>query len=84
MTGDMWQVTRDTWHIVWDEQFLKISAPKLFRFAIEGVLNIYFHKPWLTLLTLMSDKAVYRTAPATPGLLNIWSEKNHFFDYINQ
>ena len=27
----------------------------------------------------MSDEAVYRTAPATPGLLNIGSVKNNFF-----
>ena len=30
------------------------------------VLWIYFHKPSLT---LVNDEAVYRTAPATPGLL---------------
>ena len=31
----------------------------------------YFHKPWVSqLMKSVSHKAVCRTAPATPGLLN--------------
>ena len=70
-TRDMWHVTCDTWHIVWDEHSLKFQLPSSFSLGLT-VFWIYFHKPWLTLLillTLMSNEAVYRTARATPGLL---------------
>ena len=65
MTCDMGHVTRDMWHVLGGEHSLKISAPCLLRFVIYDNMKI-----WRKRLTdLMSDKAVYRTAPATPGLL---------------
>ena len=52
--GDMWHMTRgrwhlapDTWHLVWDEHSLKISAPYLFRFAIECVFEDILTKGWI-------------------------------------
>ena len=53
-------------HIVWDEQLIKISPLKLFWFGIDSVLNIFPQT-----MTHLIDEAVYRTAPATPGLLII-------------
>ena len=53
------------------EHSLKISAPQLLRFGIDSALNI-FPQTIAQLLTYLNDKAVYRTAPATPGLLNIF------------
>ena len=48
-----------------DERSLKISALWLFRFRIDSALNIFPQ----TITQLVNYKAVYRTAPATPGLL---------------
>ena len=56
VTTDLWHVTRDMWHMVGGEHSLKFSAPQLLRFGID----------------IVSDKGVYRTAPATPGLLIIF------------
>ena len=41
VTHDMWHKTHDTWHIVWELHSLKISAPYLFWFGIDSVLNIF-------------------------------------------
>ena len=41
VTSDTWHVICDTWHVVLDEHSLKISAPLLLRFEIEGVLKIW-------------------------------------------
>ena len=78
MTGDRWHITRDTWqgtgdtwYILWDEHSLKFSAPWLFCFGMDSVLNIFPQ----TMTWLLSHKAVYRTAPASPGLLNIMVPK---------
>ena len=54
VTHDMWHKTHDTWHIVWELHSLKISAPYLFWFGIDSVLNI-FHQTislpyWVTKL----------------------------------
>ena len=32
----------------------------------------------------MNDEAVYRTAPATPGLLNIQNKRTVYEDFSNQ
>ena len=55
MPCDMWHVTHDTWHMSRVTWFM--------------ILWRYGGKGWLS--DLISDKAVYRTAPATPGLLKI-------------
>ena len=67
----MWHVTRDTWHVWGGEHSLKISAPYLLLFVIYDIMKIWRKR--LTELTneSINDKAVYRTAPATPGLLKI-------------
>ena len=73
VTYDMWQVTHDMWHMTHDTYcgmniLSKFQLPSSFGFGLT-VFWIYFHKPWLSYL--MSHKAIYKTAPATPGLLNI-------------
>ena len=49
---------------------LKILAPQLSWFWIGSVLKI-LNKRTQLFIYLFSDKGVYRTAPATPGLLII-------------
>ena len=52
-----------------------MSAPYFFRFGIDGAWKIFELKDGsVTRLTnqSISDKAVYRTAPDTPGLLIIF------------
>ena len=49
------------------EHSLKISAPQFWRFGIDSFLKILNER----MTEIMNDKAVYRTASATPGLLNI-------------
>ena len=50
---------------------LKISAPQLLRFGIDRVLKNVNERITLLLNQSMNDAGVYRTAPATPGLLKI-------------
>ena len=75
VTRDTWHVTRDMWHMTHDTYCgMNILAKfQLSSFSGSGltVLWIYFHKTWLTFLivTLVNCKAVYRTDPATQGLL---------------
>ena len=53
--------------MVGGEHSLKISAPQLLRFGIDIVLKIMNEG----MISSMSDGGDCRTAPATPGLLNI-------------
>ena len=57
-------------HMVGVEHSLKMSAPQLFWFGIDSVLNILNVKDQVINL-LMNDKGVYRTAPATPDRLKM-------------
>ena len=59
---------RDMWHMVGGEHSLKISAPQLLWFGIDSALNI-FPQTISQLVSYLPYEAVYRTAPATPGLL---------------
>ena len=61
MTCDTRHVTGDMWQVEEGEHCLKISAPLLYWLGNEGLLNILS----------MSNEGAFRTAPATPGLLNI-------------
>ena len=77
MTGDSWQLTcdawhatRDTWYIVWDEYSLKTLAPKLFWFGIESDWKIFWLKD-RSVNQSIKDGGDCRTAPSTPGLLNM-------------
>ena len=60
------------------EHSLKMSAPQLSQFGIDSVLNSKDH----LLKESIIDKGVYRTAPATPGLL-IREIKIYFELYIS-
>ena len=62
---------RDTWHLVWGEHSLKISVLKLKLFGIYDVVNIWRKRIGDLINEFVNHKAVYRTAPATRGLLNI-------------
>ena len=63
-------MTYDTWHIVWDEHYLKILAPQLFQFGIDSVWKIFDLKDYSVSVSI-NDGGDCRTAPATPGLLII-------------
>ena len=64
VTCDTWHVTRDMWQ-VWGLNILsKSQLPSSYRLWFM-ILGRYFRK---RMNRLMSDKAVCRTAPATPGL----------------
>ena len=78
MSPDMWHLTYDTWHltpdmgrILGDELSLKISAPHILRFGIDSVLKILNKRSSQTMNYLINYEGVYRTAPATQGLVNI-------------
>ena len=77
VTHDMQRMTHDTWDVtcdmLWGVSILsKIQLPSSYGLG-ETVFWRYFHKGWISQLVteLMSDKAVSRTTPATPVLLNI-------------
>ena len=72
VTGDMWQVTCDRWHVTCNRLrevniFLNFSSLALT--AWEWRIVEYLEEKAHSLTELMNDEAVYRTAPATPGLL---------------
>ena len=75
---DMWHVTRDTWHVtcatwhVTRDMFVRVDI--LSKFQLPCSYRLWFTMLWRSggkgsLNDLISDEAVYRTAPATPGLL---------------
>ena len=67
MSCDLRHMTFDTLHTGGGEHCLKISGPYLLRFAIYDILKIWRKR----IAQLIDYKGVYRTAPATPGLLTI-------------
>ena len=77
MTCDTWHVTCDTWHVTHDrwggEPSLKIPAPQLLQFGSEGVLKIWMKRLTHLITWLISNGGVYRTAPSSPGLFNIYT-----------
>ena len=68
MTPETWHVTRDMWHMVGGEHY-----PQLFWFGIDSVLKILNKRITDSVNKWNNDKDVFRTAPATLGLINIWS-----------
>ena len=56
--------------MVGGEHSLNISAPQLLWFGIDSVLKILNERITQSMNELMNHESVYRTAPATPGLLN--------------
>ena len=65
----MWHVTRDTWHVwggwTFSQNFSSLALTVCDLWYFEDLEE---KNQWLN--ELMNDKAVYRTAPATPGLSN--------------
>ena len=77
----MWHMTRDTWHLTCD-MFGGVNI--LSKFQLPSSYRLWFMILWRSggkgwLGELMNHEAVYRTAPATPGLLkiedHIWTRK---------
>ena len=64
MTCDMWRVTLDTWHMTHDMLGGALTVCDLWYYE-NMVEKAGLLTDWIT------DKAVYRTSPASPGLLNI-------------
>ena len=92
MTSEMWHVTPDMWHMTpicgGGEPSLKISASYLVLVLSYCLLNIFTKDDPVNELMnkLMNKEGVCRTAPATPGLLNIWNivlgvNKNLFWGF---
>ena len=80
MTCDMWHVTCAIWHGTCDMQHVTCDMLRgmniLSKFQLpssSGLWIMIFWRLWGKgwLIDLMSDEADCRTAPATPGLLNI-------------
>ena len=78
VTGDTWYVTRDTWHVTRDMWQVThdtgCGVNILSKFQLSRSNRLGFTMLWISggkssLTELMNDEAVYRTAPATPGLL---------------
>ena len=75
MACDRWQVTRDTWHVTHDTW---CGVNILSKFQLSSSNGLGFMMLWISgekritqlINQLINDEAVYRTAPATPGLLN--------------
>ena len=57
-------MTPDTRHLTPEN-----SRSRLLLFGIEGGLKIWRKRVTLTVSLIISDKGVFRAAPATPGLL---------------
>ena len=71
MTCDMWHVTCDTWHVTHETQGVMNIVSKCQLPSSNGLEYTefwrYFHTPSLN--PSISKGGVWRTAPATPGLL---------------
>ena len=70
---DTWHVTRDKWHVtrlggwIFSENFSSLALTVCYLYHYEDL-----EKKADSINELMSNKAVYRTASATPGLLKRW------------
>ena len=84
VTRDTWQVTRDTWHMTRDmwqvthDTWCGVNI--LSKFKLSSSNGLGYMMLWISggkgslselINQWINDEAVYRTAPATPGLLNI-------------
>ena len=73
VTCDMWHVTCDTWHVTRDT-FGGVDI--LSKFQLSSSYRLWFMILWRSggkgsVAQSVNHKAVYRTAPATPGLLKM-------------
>ena len=81
MTRDTWHVTRDTWHMAHDTWHMTnlggLTFSQNFSSLALTVCDLWYYEDleekdeWMN--ESMNDGAVYRTAPATQGLLINWS-----------
>ena len=83
MTRDMWHVTRDMWHVTRDTLG---GMNILSQFQLPSSYWFWFMLLWRyggkgSLTHWISDEAVYRTAPATPGLLNTAGWRKNTVDW---
>ena len=82
VTCDMWHVTHDTWHVTCDtwRDMLHMTCDMfggvniLSKFQLLSSYGLWFMILWISggkgwLTESINYKAVYRTDPATPGLL---------------
>ena len=72
VTCDRWHVTCDMWHMTWDMWQVEGGEHSLSSLALTAwewkfVEDLEEKEQWLN--QSISDEAVCRTAPATPGLL---------------
>ena len=68
----MWHATRDTWHITRDTRHITrdtFGGVNILSLALT-VCDLWYYEDLEEKDDSISDEAVYRTAPATPGLLN--------------
>ena len=80
MTWDMWHVTRDTWHMkrdTWNVTCLgRWTFPQNFSSLALTVCDLWYNEDLENKAESGDDEAVYRTAPATLGLLNMTKIEN--------
>ena len=79
VTRDMWHVTRDMWHVTRDTGHMTCFGGWTFYENFSSlaltVCDLWYYEDleekadWMN--QSMNEEAVYWTAPATPGLLNI-------------
>ena len=75
VTRDMWHVTRDMWRDTWHmtcDMFGGVNI--LSKFQLSSSYGLWFMILWISggkgsVTESVKYEAVYRTAPATPGLL---------------
>ena len=88
MTGDMWQVTGDRWDVTCDTWHVTCLVRWTFSqnfslpFVIYDIMKIWRKRMTRWINELMNEsingEAVYRTAPATPGLLTTWRTRKMY------
>ena len=91
VTRDTWHMTPDTWHVTLGGGWTicqNFSSLALLVWARKWFEDLEEKDRWLN--QLISDEAVYRTAPATQGLLIILSHSSttiitafHAYQYIS-
>ena len=74
VTRETWHVTRDTWHMTHDT-FRGVNILSKFQLPSSYIMKIWRKRMNRLINQLINDEAVYRTAPATPGLLKTLNTK---------
>ena len=71
VTHDTWHVTCDTWHVTRDKFGGGWTSSQNFSSLTLTVCDSWYYEDLEEKDESLNDEAVYRTAPATPGLFNI-------------